>query len=349
MKPPCILCLLIFIILVLRSVVVLSFIESSHGLKQLDTGSTPHQLVLSNYYIQMMPKPCSRRMVVLSMKKSRRANNPKRIMQEQGYDKLVPYTILDDQLSFLDAQLSMLDDSELMTTIAVTQATKPEATLSEETLMLENEMPEPHQWATPVPAPATTVSVSAGAPAAIPAPAAEEALMEVFIGRTGIMVPVAEGSAMLTSGAATTQAPVPVAEERLKLKMVNVAGRDLMLPTDRAMEMLANGSARPIASERVPRAEEPEYSLVEVNVDGSIIMVPDTVVNAMVVAGAAKRTAPKPVAPLPVASAPKAPASAPASKDELIEVLIYGQSVYIPATQAGPLVTAGLAKWADSV
>mmetsp|Transcript_27197 Transcript_27197/g.47308 ORF Transcript_27197/g.47308 Transcript_27197/m.47308 type:complete len:349 (-) Transcript_27197:467-1513(-) len=348
MKPPCILCLLIFIILVLRSVVVLSFIESSHGLKQLDTGSTPHQLVLSNY-IQMMPQTSSRRrMVALFMKKSRRANNPKRIMREQGYDKLVPDTILDDQLSFLDAQLSMLDDSELMTTIAVTQATKPEATLSEETLMLENEMPEPHQWATPVPAPATTASVSAGAPAAIPAPAAE-ALMEVFIGHTGIMVPVAEGSAMLTSGAATTQAPVPVAEERLKLKMVNVAGRDLMLPMDRAMEMLANGSARPIASERVPRAEEPEYSLVEVNVDGSIIMVPDTVVDAMVAAGAAKRTAPKPVAPLPVASAPKAPASAPASKDELIEVLIYGQSVYIPATQAGPLVTAGLAKWADSV
>jgi len=348
MKPPCILCLLIFIILVLRSVVVLSFIESSHGLKQLDTGSTPHQLVLSNYYIQMMPKPCSRRMVALSMKKSRRANNPKRIMREQGYDKLVPDTILDDQLSFLDAQLSMLDDSELMTTIAVTQATKPEATLSEETLMLENEMPEPHQWATPVPAPATTASVSAGAPAAIPAPAAE-ALMEVFIGHTGIMVPVAEGSAMLASGAATTQMPVLVVEERLKLKMVNVAGRDLMLPMDQAMEMLANGSARPIASERAPRAEEPEYGLVEVNVDGSIIMVPDTVVDAMVAAGAAKRTAPKPVAPLPMASAPMAPASAPASKDELIEVLIYGQSVYIPATQAGPLVTAGLAKWADSV
>mmetsp|Transcript_39762 Transcript_39762/g.65638 ORF Transcript_39762/g.65638 Transcript_39762/m.65638 type:complete len:349 (+) Transcript_39762:199-1245(+) len=348
MKSPCSLCLLAFLLVVLQSAVVFSFVAPRPYIKQLDTVSTSRQLVFPNN-VQMPTRSDSRRVVALSLKKARRANNPKRIMQEHGYDELVPDAILDDQLSFLDAQLSMLDDSELMTTIAVTQATKPEATLSEETLMLENEMPEPHQWATPVPAPATTASVSAGAPAAIPAPAAEEALMEVFIGHTGIMVPVAEGSAMLASGAATTQMPVLVVEERLKLKMVNVAGQDLMLPMDQAMEMLANGSARPIASERALSAEEPEYGLVEVNVDGSIIMVPDTVVDAMVAAGAAKRTAPKPVAPLPMASAPMAPASAPASKDELIEVLIYGQSVYIPATQAGPLVTAGLAKWADSV
>jgi len=208
----------------------------------------------------------------------------------------------------------------------------------------------------PVPAPVAATPAPAPAPAArAPAPAAaaasatpSDSLMEVFLGSKGIMVPVAEATAMLAAGAVTAQAPVPVVEEPLKLKMVNVAGRDLMLPMDQAMEMLANGSARPIAAERAPKDEGTVYSLVEVNVDGSNIMVPDNVVDAMCAAGVAKRTAPKPVASLPVASAPKAPAAAAAS-EELVEVLINGQSVFVPATQAGSLVAFGAAQRADSV
>eukprot|EP00639_Heterosigma_akashiwo_P005058 CAMPEP_0194585092 /NCGR_PEP_ID=MMETSP0292-20121207/17519_1 /TAXON_ID=39354 /ORGANISM="Heterosigma akashiwo, Strain CCMP2393" /LENGTH=416 /DNA_ID=CAMNT_0039440419 /DNA_START=250 /DNA_END=1500 /DNA_ORIENTATION=+ len=208
----------------------------------------------------------------------------------------------------------------------------------------------------PAPAPVAAAPAPAPAPAArAPAPAAaaasatpSDSLMEVFLGSKGIMVPVAEATAMLAAGAVTAQAPVPVVEEPLKLKMVNVAGRDLMLPMDQAMEMLANGSARPIAAERAPKDEGTVYSLVEVNVDGSNIMVPDNVVDAMCAAGVAKRTAPKPVASLPVASAPKAPAAAAAS-EELVEVLINGQSVFVPATQAGSLVAFGAAQRADSV
>jgi len=216
--------------------------------------------------------------------------------------------------------------------------------------------------AAPAPAPAPVPAPVAAAPAPAPAPAARapapaaaaasatpsDSLMEVFLGSKGIMVPVAEATAMLAAGAVTAQAPVPVVEEPLKLKMVNVAGRDLMLPMDQAMEMLANGSARPIAAERAPKDEGTVYSLVEVNVDGSNIMVPDNVVDAMCAAGVAKRTAPKPVASLPVASAPKAPAAAAAS-EELVEVLINGQSVFVPATQAGSLVAFGAAQRADSV
>eukprot|EP00639_Heterosigma_akashiwo_P035140 CAMPEP_0194742898 /NCGR_PEP_ID=MMETSP0296-20130528/100015_1 /TAXON_ID=39354 /ORGANISM="Heterosigma akashiwo, Strain CCMP2393" /LENGTH=622 /DNA_ID=CAMNT_0039654873 /DNA_START=218 /DNA_END=2086 /DNA_ORIENTATION=- len=217
--------------------------------------------------------------------------------------------------------------------------------------------------AAPAPAPAPVPAPVAAAPAPAPAPAARapapaaaaaapatpsDSLMEVFLGSKGIMVPVAEATAMLAAGAVTAQAPVPVVEEPLKLKMVNVAGRDLMLPMDQAMEMLANGSARPIAAERAPKDEGTAYGLVEVNVDGSNIMVPDNVVDAMCAAGVAKRTAPKPVASLPVASAPKAPAAAAAS-EELVEVLINGQSVFVPATQAGSLVAFGAAQRADSV
>jgi len=217
--------------------------------------------------------------------------------------------------------------------------------------------------AAPAPAPAPVPAPVAAAPAPAPAPAARapapaaaaaapstpsDSLMEVFLGSKGIMVPVAEATAMLAAGAVTAQAPVPVVEEPLKLKMVNVAGRDLMLPMDQAMEMLANGSARPIAAERAPKDEGTAYGLVEVNVDGSNIMVPDNVVDAMCAAGVAKRTAPKPVASLPVASATKAPAAAAAS-EELVEVLINGQSVFVPATQAGSLVAFGAAQRADSV
>mmetsp|Transcript_33446 Transcript_33446/g.54372 ORF Transcript_33446/g.54372 Transcript_33446/m.54372 type:complete len:606 (+) Transcript_33446:86-1903(+) len=217
--------------------------------------------------------------------------------------------------------------------------------------------------AAPAPAPAPVPTPVAAAPAPAPAPAARapapaaaaaapstpsDSLMEVFLGSKGIMVPVAEATAMLAAGAVTAQAPVPVVEEPLKLKMVNVAGRDLMLPMDQAMEMLANGSARPIAAERAPKDEGTAYGLVEVNVDGSNIMVPDNVVDAMCAAGVAKRTAPKPVASLPVASATKAPAAAAAS-EELVEVLINGQSVFVPATQAGSLVAFGAAQRADSV
>uniref|UniRef100_A0A7S4DC16 Uncharacterized protein n=1 Tax=Heterosigma akashiwo TaxID=2829 RepID=A0A7S4DC16_HETAK len=196
------------------------------------------------------------------------------------------------------------------------------------------------------PAPAARAPAPAAAAAAPSTPS--DSLMEVFLGSKGIMVPVAEATAMLAAGAVTAQAPVPVVEEPLKLKMVNVAGRDLMLPMDQAMEMLANGSARPIAAERAPKDEGTAYGLVEVNVDGSNIMVPDNVVDAMCAAGVAKRTAPKPVASLPVASATKAPAAAAAS-EELVEVLINGQSVFVPATQAGSLVAFGAAQRADSV